>query len=76
MTTPVETRRLPTLLHCPFIAMHRPDTHHARPRDVQPIEAAIGLAAFAEAIDDDALAKALSGLASCILVSLFIGLWY
>jgi hypothetical protein len=56
--------------------MHRPDTHHARPRDVQPIEAAIGLAAFAEAIDDDALAKALFGLASCILVSLFIGLWY
>jgi hypothetical protein len=56
--------------------MHCPDTHAARPDDVQPVEAAAGLAAFAEALDDDAFAEALLKFALCVLVSLVIGFWY
>jgi hypothetical protein len=51
--------------------MHCPDTHAARPDDVQPVEAAAGLAAFAEAF-----AEALLKFALCVLVSLVIGFWY
>ncbi|KAH8622788.1 hypothetical protein IG631_22537 [Alternaria alternata] len=75
VTTPAKTRRLPTLLSRPCITMHHPDTHDARPHDVQPVETTVGLAAFAEAIDDDAFAKALFELTLCILEFLLIGLW-
>lgn len=75
VTTPAKTRRLPTLLSLPCIAIHHPDTHDARYHDVQPVETAVGLAASAEAIDDDAFAKASFELTLCILGSLLIGLW-
>ena len=56
--------------------MQHSDTNDAGLDNLQPVEDAPGLAAFVEAIDDDALAKALLELALCIMVSLALALWY
>jgi hypothetical protein len=56
--------------------MHRPNTRAARPGNIPPVEAAAGLGAFADAIDDDTIAKALLKFALCIMVSLVTALWY